>query len=86
MQIRRWEELDEAGRTEVLARPRLAALSDVTALAASIIREVRQDGDAALLRFAARYDKVRLESLRASREEIDTAAGRLTAQQREAIE
>jgi histidinol dehydrogenase len=86
MQICRWEEMDEAGRTAALARPRLAARGDVEALAAAIIREVRQEGDAALLRFAARYDKVKLDSLRAPRAEFDAAADRLTATQRTAIE
>lgn len=86
MQILRWDALDEAGRVAALARPRLAARGDVEALAAAIIREVRQDGDAALLRFAARYDKVRLEDLRASRAEFEAAADRLTPVQRSAIE
>ena len=81
-----WSELDAAGRAEALARPRLAARGDVERLAVSIVREVRQDGDAALLRFAARYDKVTLDSLRVAPEEFDAAAEVLTPEQRAAIE
>jgi histidinol dehydrogenase len=84
--ITRWAELDEAGRLAALARPRLSARTDVENLAAAIIREVRQDGDAALLRFAARFDKVKLDELRVSRAEFDGAADQLTVAQRQAIE
>ncbi len=86
LSILNWSDLDAAGRTAALARPRLAARGDVEALAASIVREVRQDGDAALLRFAARYDKVKLDSLRVPKAEFDAAADQLTADQRAAIE
>lgn len=86
LSILNWSDLDAAGRLAALARPRLAARGDVEALAASIVGEVRQDGDAALLRFAARYDKVKLQSLRVSKEEFDAAAGALTTEQRAAIE
>lgn len=81
-----WSGLDAAGRAAALARPRLAARGDVENLAASIVREVRQDGDAALLRFAARYDKVKLDDLRVAKTEFDAAADLLTPVQRAAIE
>jgi len=81
-----WSTLDAAGRVAALARPRLAARGDVETLAAAIVREVRQDGDAALLRFAARFDKVKLDGLRVSPAEFAAAADRLTAEQRAAIE
>ena len=47
-------------RRRALARPRLESRSDVETLARSIIREVRTDGDAALLRFAERFDRAQL--------------------------
>jgi histidinol dehydrogenase len=86
LQISHWTALDAPGRTAALARPRLAARGDVENLAAAIVREVRQDGDEALLRFAARFDKVKLASLRVSAEESAAAAEELTPAQRKAIE
>ena len=53
MQILDWNNLDTERRRAALARPRLDSLGDVEALARSIIREVRKDGDAALLAFAS---------------------------------
>jgi histidinol dehydrogenase len=81
-----WNELDAAGRRQALARPRLDSLHDVEQLARSIIKEVRKDGDAALLRFAARFDRAQLDSLQVSPEEFDFAETQLNARQIAAIE
>jgi histidinol dehydrogenase len=86
MQISDWNQLDETGRSEVLARPRLESRSDVDALARSIIREVRSDGDAALKRFAARFDRAQLDSLQVSAAEFAAAERALTPVQIQAIE
>jgi histidinol dehydrogenase len=81
-----WNELDAAGRRKALARPRLDSLHDVEQLARSIIKEVRKDGDAALLRFAERFDRAQLASLQVSPAEFDFAETQLNAQQIAAIE
>ncbi|MFM1887439.1 MAG: hypothetical protein RL026_2596 [Pseudomonadota bacterium] len=86
MQIVDWNGLDAAGRKRALERPRLGARSDVEALALSIIREVRQDGDAALLRFAARFDRVRLEHLKVGVDEFEAAEASLSEEQRQALD
>lgn len=86
MQIVDWNSLDAAGRQAALERPRLGARGDVDALALSIIREVRQDGDAALLRFAERFDRVKMATLRVAEAEFDAAEATLTAVQREALD
>jgi histidinol dehydrogenase len=85
MQILDWSRLDAAGRATALERPRLESRSDIDALALSIIREVRADGDAALLRFAARFDRVQLTSLRVPKEEFDAAEALLSAEQTAAL-
>jgi histidinol dehydrogenase len=81
-----WNELDAAGRRQALARPRLDSLHDVEQLARSIIKEVHKDGDAALLRFAERFDRAQLASLQVSPAEFDFAETQLNAQQIAAIE
>ena len=86
MQILDWNQLDEAGRNAALARPRLDSRSDVDALARSIIREVRSDGDAALKRFAARFDRAQLGSIKVTAAEFTAAEKLLTPAQIEAIE
>jgi histidinol dehydrogenase len=86
MQILNWSELDAASRQQALSRPRLESLGDVETLARSIIREVRKDGDAALLAFAERFDRAKLTSLAVSQTEFDAAEAQLTAAQIGAIE
>src|SRR5690606_1976650 len=86
MQILNWNDLDAAGRRAALARARLDSLHDVEQLARSIIKEVRKDGDAALLRFAERSDRAKLDSLKVTPAEFDHAEKQLTAKQIAAIE
>lgn len=86
MQILDWKDLDDAGRRAALARAQLDSLQDVEQLARSIIKEVRKDGDAALLRFAERFDRAKLESLKVTPAEFDYAEKQLGAKQIAAIE
>jgi histidinol dehydrogenase len=86
LQTVNWSALDADGRRRALLRPRLESQSDVDSLARSIIREVRKDGDAALLRFAERFDRARLQSVQVTPAEFDVAEGKLNAKQIAAIE
>jgi histidinol dehydrogenase len=86
MQTLNWSQLDADGKRAALLRPRLESQQDVEALARSIIREVRKDGDTALLRFAERFDRARLTSVQVTPEEFDAAEGALNARQIAAIE
>jgi len=86
MQILDWNSLDAAGRRAALARPQLDAAGDIETLARSIIREVRKDGDAALLAFAERFDRAKLTSLAVSEAEFDHAEKQLDARQIASIE
>ncbi len=86
MQTINWSDLDADGRRRALLRPRLESQQDIDTLARSIIREVRKDGDAALLRFAERFDRARLQSVQVTPAEFDAAEGKLAAKQIAAIE
>ena len=81
----RWSELDEAGRTAALARPEASSRATLAEGVAGIIAEVRRDGDAALRRFAERFDGVSLETLRVPAEDFANAEARLDEPQREAL-
>jgi histidinol dehydrogenase len=80
-----WAELDEPGRAAALARPEAARRESLAAEVARIIAEVRRDGDAALLRFAQRFDGVTLGALRVPADEFDAAEAALTPAQRAAL-
>ena len=81
----RWAELDEAGRRTALARPEASQRASLAAEVAEIIMAVRRDGDAALLRFAERFDGVRLDALRVPAAAFDAAEAMLEPAQCEAL-
>ncbi|MFU8820604.1 MAG: histidinol dehydrogenase [Gammaproteobacteria bacterium] len=80
-----WAQLDEPARAAALARPEAARRESLAAEVAQIIAEVRRDGDAALLRFAQRFDGVTLGALRVPADEFDAAEASLTPAQRAAL-
>jgi len=86
MQILDWSTLDAAGRRAALARPRLEAPADIDSLARSIIAEVRRNGDAALLAYAARFDRAQLESVCVTPAEFAAAEQQLDGRQLAAID
>lgn len=61
-------------------------LSKVLPTVADIIEQVRGEGDAAVLRLTARFDKVELSDLRVSRAEIDEAYSKVDGPLLEALE
>jgi histidinol dehydrogenase len=58
-----WNSLSEAEREATLRRPALETREDQRRRVAEILREVREQGDAALFRLTERLDGVKLESL-----------------------
>lgn len=49
MQIINFNELDEKQKQEVLKRPAIAAKDEISQIVSSIIKEVREKGDEALI-------------------------------------
>jgi histidinol dehydrogenase len=82
----RWAGLDEAGRDAALARPEVAGRASLAGEVAGIITEVRRDGDAALLRFAERFDGVALTALRVPETDFEAAEAVLEPGQRAALQ
>ena len=61
----------EVPNSEIFARKE--PMMDVSDVVAKIIRDVREEGDAALLRYTEKFDHAALTSLAVSEEEIDAA-------------
>ena len=80
-----WASLDAAGRAAALARPEAAQREALAAQVAGIIAETRRDGDAALRRFALRFDGVELATLRVPVADFDAAEASLSEIQRAAL-
>lgn len=73
MKILLWKNLSARQRRAALARPAAASHPQLAAEVARILAAVRRDGDAALRRLTARFDGVRLTSLRVTETEFAAA-------------
>lgn len=81
-----WNELSEEMRAETLARPFQDETSAVDTQVRTILTEVKERGDAALLEFTRQFDSVELDSVVVSPSEHGTAADALTADLKNAID
>ncbi|HTT00949.1 MAG TPA: histidinol dehydrogenase [Steroidobacteraceae bacterium] len=86
MRILIWHELDETARKSALARPSLATRAEVAESVRAIFASVRQEGDAALQRYTARFDGVHLPELAVSRAEFVAARRHVSSAQCAALE
>lgn len=68
-----WSSLDEAGRTDALARPPQLRDAELGAAVATLLAEVRRSGDAALRGYAARFDHALLDDIAVTAAEIAAA-------------
>jgi len=81
----RWSELTAEQCKQVLQRPAVRANDEISATAQGIIERVRSEGDAALIDYAAQFDKAMLDSLQVSEAEAAEAGELIGAEAREAI-
>ena len=81
-----WNELTDNERADLLRRPAVADDADIRRATETIVSAVRKDGDAALLRFTAEFDRATLEAMRVSEAEIETAGSQLDAEDIAAID
>ncbi|EAI4317121.1 histidinol dehydrogenase [Campylobacter coli] len=85
MQIINFNELDEKQKQEVLKRPAIAAKDEISQIVSSIIKEIREKGDEALIEQALKFDKAQISSIKVSEEELENASSRLDNDLKEAI-
>ena len=81
-----WQSLSIEQQDSVLERPAITEGANITATVADVIAQVRTKGDAALRELTERFDKVALESIQVSDQEIDAAASRLSEKMKAALE
>ena len=84
--IHNWPELTPDARREALRRPAQSSSAAMHAQVATIVADVRQRGDAALLEYTAKYDGARLDSLRVTDAEFADADKALNPPQHAALQ
>jgi len=83
--IHSWDELGDGTQSAVLARPALQNDAEIRTQVATIVDEVRRDGDGALRRMTERFDDVQVDRIRVSREELAAAREQLDQAASDAI-
>ena len=83
MEIFNYPEKDQWGG--ILRRPQLDE-QDLSEVVGQILNEVRVRGDEALLEYAERFDKIRLQDLRVSSVEIAQAGDFLSGELKAAVQ
>ena len=86
MQTLIWNTLSDAEKRQALARPAQQIGESIKQAVDAIRENVAQNGDKVLFELAEKFDKVKLEKLTVSTEEIQAASGRISPKLRQAIQ
>ncbi|MDG2953946.1 histidinol dehydrogenase [Bisgaard Taxon 10/6] len=86
MQTLIWKDLTEPQRKEALTRPAISAAGNIKEAVDAIRENVLVNGDKALFELSEKFDRVKLNSLVISKQQIEEAAQRLPAELKQAIQ
>ncbi|MDG2958263.1 histidinol dehydrogenase [Exercitatus varius] len=86
MQTLIWKDLTEPQRKEALTRPAISAAGNIKEAVDAIRENVLANGDKALFELSEKFDRVKLNSLVISKQQIEEAAQRLPAELKQAIQ
>lgn len=81
-----WNQLSQAEQLTALERPAMTSSASIEQAVNEIKSNVQQNGDNALFELTEKFDKVRLETLTVSAEQIQQAANRVPDELKQAIQ
>ncbi|WP_295894195.1 histidinol dehydrogenase [uncultured Vibrio sp.] len=81
-----WQSLSESQQDSVLERPAITEGANITAAVSDVIASVRSKGDEALVELTEKFDGVKLDSIRVSGDDIESASLRLSEEMKAALE
>jgi len=80
-----WQACSAEQQQALLQRPAISASASISATVQDVLLQVKQQGDAALRAFSARFDKAEVENLRVSAAEMQAAGERLSDSLKQAM-
>ena len=80
-----WQACSAEQQQALLQRPAISASASISATVQDVLVQVKQQGDAALRAFSARFDKAEVENLRVSAAEMQAAGERLSDNLKQAM-
>ena len=86
IKVERWADLSADEKEQRLSRPRQATATNTQQTVQTIIADIRDNGDSALLNYTRQFDYSEATSLRVSQQRIEQAVNRLDKKVAEAID
>ena len=80
-----WNSCSAAQQQQLLMRPAISASESISKTVAGILGNVKENGDAALREYSAKFDKTTVTALKVSDEEIAAAGARLSGELKQAM-
>lgn len=80
-----WNNCSAQQQQQLLMRPAISASDSITRTVADILDNVKNNGDAALREYSAKFDKTDVKTLQVSEEEIAAAGARLSDELKQAM-
>ncbi|QTF08091.1 histidinol dehydrogenase [Brenneria izadpanahii] len=80
-----WQRCSAEEQRRLLTRPAISASDRITGIVEGILESVKTRGDSALREYSAQFDKVQVDSIRVSAEEIAAASERLDEEVKQAM-
>ncbi|QDJ12967.1 histidinol dehydrogenase [Mergibacter septicus] len=81
-----WHQLNEQEQQAVLQRPAISSSTEIQAAVTAIKQLVQQQGDQALFALTERFDRIKLDHLVVSEQQIAAASARVPAELKQAIQ
>ncbi|MWP46954.1 histidinol dehydrogenase [Gilliamella sp. Pas-s27] len=86
MKLSYWQQCTDDQRKILLTRPAINASDSISKAVADILAQVKQHGDEALKALSNKFDKVQIEQIKLTKEEIKTAVNRVNPELKQAMQ
>ncbi|KDN10097.1 histidinol dehydrogenase [Gilliamella sp. Imp1-1] len=86
MKLSYWQQCTDDQRRKLLTRPAINASDSISKAVADILVQVKQHGDEALKALSNKFDKIQIEQIKLTQEEIKTAANRVNPELKQAMQ
>lgn len=86
MKLSYWQQCDDDQRRKLLTRPAINASDSISKAVADILVQVKLHGDEALKALSNKFDKIQIEQIKLTQEEIKTAANRVNPELKQAMQ
>lgn len=86
MKLSYWQQCTEQQQAQLLTRPAMAASDSISQAVSTILDQVKQTGDVALKALSQQFDKVEINHLKLSQDEIKTATAQVDPALKQAMQ